>query len=102
MDSIGSTGFSSLGRDVRDILEQGMEWPELASELDLSHYHRDDEFASWHHSMQFEPMFMAYLYARIEDISRSTLPKRMEQNPKLAEAFGFDPDDLPSESTFRP
>ena len=37
---------SVLGRDVRDILEREMEWPELAKELDVSRYHRDDEFVS--------------------------------------------------------
>jgi hypothetical protein len=47
-------------------------------------------------------MFLAYLYARVEDIPLSTLPEQLEQNPELAETFGFDPDDLPSESTFRP
>lgn len=102
MDSIDSTGLSSLGSDVRDILEQGMEWPELAKQFDVSRYHRDDEFTSWHHSTQFEPMFMAYLYARVEDISTSTLPNHLEDNPELARAFGFDHDALPSESTFRP
>ena len=45
---------------------------------------------------------MAYLYATVEDISPSTLPKRLEQNPELARAFGFDLNALPSESTFRP
>ena len=30
------------------------------------------------------------------------IPHRLEEQPELAEAFGFDPDDLPSDSTFRP
>ena len=47
-------------------------------------------------------MFIAYLYATVEDICPSTLPDHLEQKPELARAFGFDPDDLPSESTFRP
>ncbi len=102
MDSIGSTGLSSLGCDVRDILEQGMEWPELASELDVSRYHRDDEFAHWHHSTKFEPMFLAYLYAKVEDIRPSTLPDLLKDRPELTRAFGFELGSLPSESSFKP
>jgi hypothetical protein len=74
----------------------------LAKELDVSRYSRDDGHAKWHPSTPFEPMFLSYLYAIVEDISLSTLPDNLEQNPELARAFGFDPDGIPSESTFRP
>lgn len=102
MSSVKERGLSSIGRQARDALTATTEWPELARELDVSLYCRDDNHADWHTKTPFEPMFLAYLYARVEDISPSTLPEQLEQNPELAEAFGFDPDDLPSESTFRP
>ncbi len=100
--NIGAGGLSSIGRQARDVLTATTEWPELARELDVSSYSRDDNHAEWHAKTPFEPLFLAYLYAEIEDISPSTLPNRLEDNPELARSFGFDPDDLPSESTFRP
>ena len=102
MSSVVERGLSSIGLQARDVLTQSTEWPELGRELDVSRYSRDDNHAGWHTSTPFEPMFLAYLYARVEDIPLSTLPEQLEQNPELAETFGFDPDDLPSESTFRP
>jgi hypothetical protein len=45
---------------------------------------------------------MAYLWATTEDIKLSTIPSKLEDNPELAEAMGFNPGDLPSDSTFRP
>lgn len=100
--SVESGGLSSIGRQARDVLTETTEWPELARELDVSRYCRDDTHAEWHAKTPFEPMFLAYLYARVEDIPTSTLPRRMEEQPELAEAFGFDSDDLPSESTCKP
>jgi hypothetical protein len=102
VSSVEERGLSSIGRQARDVLTQTTEWLELARELDVSSYSRDDGHAEWHASTPFEPIFLASLYARVEDISPSTLPEELEQNPELARAFGFDPDDLPSESTFRP
>ncbi len=100
--NIGAGGLSLIGQQARDVLTATTEWPELARELDVSSYSRDDNHAEWHAKRPFEPIFMAYLYARVEDIPTSTLPNRLEDNPELARAFGFDPDNLPSESTFRP
>ncbi len=100
--NVESGGLSSIGRQARDVLTATTEWPELARELDVSRYSRDDSYAEWHVSIPFEPMFLAYLYAQIEDIATSTLPNRLEDNPELARAFGFDPDNLPSESTCKP
>jgi len=47
-------------------------------------------------------VFLATLWAQVEGESLSGIPERLQERPELAEAFGFDPDDLPSESTFRP
>jgi hypothetical protein len=47
-------------------------------------------------------MFLSYLWAKTENESLSGVPSQLKNQPELAEAFGFDPDDLPSSSTFRP
>jgi hypothetical protein len=47
-------------------------------------------------------MFLAYVWALVEDESLSGIPDRLEDQPELARAFGFDPDDLLSESTCKP
>jgi len=47
-------------------------------------------------------MLLAYLWAKVEDQSLTTIPDHLEKNPELAAAMGFDPDDIPSESTFKP
>jgi len=101
-ENVESGGLSLIGQQARDVLTATTEWPELARELDVNSYSRDDNHAEWHAKTPFEPLFLAYLYARVEDIPTSTLPNRLEDNPELARAFGFDPDNLPSESTFRP
>jgi hypothetical protein len=47
-------------------------------------------------------MFLAYLWATVEGQSLTGIPDRLEENPELARAFSFDPDELPSDSTFKP
>ena len=47
-------------------------------------------------------MFLAYVWATVEDISLTTIPDRLRENPDLATAMGFEIDDLPSESTCKP
>jgi hypothetical protein len=47
-------------------------------------------------------MFLAYLWAMVEKESLSGIPDRLDSQPDLARAFGFDPDNLPSESTCKP
>ena len=42
MSSDSSEALSALGRQVRDIIEAGAEWPELARKLDVAEYKRDD------------------------------------------------------------
>lgn len=94
--------LSALGRQVRDIIDTGTEWPELARKLDVSAYERDDPYQDDHRAADFQPMFLAYLYGLVEDESLSGMPELLESNPEFAEAMGFDPDDLPSQSTFLP
>jgi len=47
-------------------------------------------------------MFLAHVWATTEQQSLTGIPSRLEENPELVEAFGFEPGDLPSDSTFRP
>lgn len=102
MSSGDSGPLSSLGRDARDILDIGVEWVELASKLDVGRYERDDKYHGTERGKPFTPMFLAYLYALVEDESLSGMHDHLESNPELAAAMGFDPNDLPSQSTFLP
>jgi len=94
--------LSALGRQARDIIETGTEWPELARKLDVTAYERDDPYQGDHRAADFQPMFIAYLYALVEDESPSAMHELLESNPELTAAMGFDNDDLPSKSTFLP
>jgi len=47
-------------------------------------------------------MFLAYLWATVERESLSGIPERLSDRPELARAFGFEMDDLPSESSCKP
>lgn len=88
-------------KQADEIIDQGTEWPELGAELDVSRYQRDDPYASWHHETEpFDPMFRAILWAKTEDESVTGLSDRLEDNPEIAEAFGFDPNDIPHGDTF--
>nr|WP_176705241.1 transposase [Halobacterium sp. GN101] len=91
-----------LGRQADEIISEDTDWVEFATELDVSLYENRENFPDYHASRSFYAVFQAYLWATVEQESCSGIPKRLEDRPELAEAFGFDPDDLPSESTFRP
>ena len=98
-----SESLSALGIQARRVLAEGTEWPELARELNVESLRRGDSYANTHGTpTAFRPMCMAYLWAETEEIKLSTIPSKLEDRPELAAAMGFDPDDLPSESTFRP
>lgn len=102
-DNRQSDSLSALGIQAKRILEEDTEWPELARDLNIEYLRGDDKYANTHgQPTAFRPMCMAYLWATTEDIKLSTIPSKLEDNPELAEAMGFNPDDLPSDSTFRP
>lgn len=77
-------------------------WPDLARGFDVNAYQARDGHPDWHNGTPFRPMFLAYLWAIVENHSLSGIPNHLDDHPELAEAFGFVPGDLPSESTFRP
>jgi len=91
-----------LSKQADDIITQHTNWVKLATELDVKRYKRDDGHPVWHTGTPFRPVFLAYLWATVEQQSLTGIPNRLEQHPELAEAFGFDAGDLPSDSTFRP
>ncbi|MFC7139105.1 transposase [Halosimplex aquaticum] len=91
-----------LGRQADEIISEGTDWVDFAQQLDVTRYEHRESFPDYHASRSFYAVFQAYLWATVEDESYSGIPDRLAERPKLASAFGFDPNDLPSESTFRP
>jgi hypothetical protein len=99
---IPSTLTTSLGKQADEIIDEETEWTDLVSELKTRRFERRDGYPEWHTSAPFRPMFLAYVWATVEDISLTTIPDRLRENPDLATAMGFEIDDLPSESTCKP
>ena len=91
-----------LSKRAEKLISEETTWTDLLLHLDVDFLEDRDGHASWHAGTSFEPMFKAILWARVEEIDYSTIPDRLEEDPGLARAMGFDPRDLPSDSTFRP
>lgn len=93
--------LSPLGKQADDVIEAGTEWPALARELDVSQYKRRDPYPEWHvETSDFEPVFLAVLWAKTEDESVTGLSDRLQDHPEIAAAFGFDQDGIPHGDTF--
>jgi len=101
MSNESSRVQSGLTKQVDDVLTADTDWITLANELDVSRYTRDAH-PEWSSSLPFRPMFLAYLWATVERESLSGIPERLSDRPELARAFGFEMDDLPSESSCKP
>ena len=104
---MSSTGPSKanrarLAKQADEIIDQGTDWVTLGENLNVRQYRRSDGHPEWCDGAPFRPMFLAYLWAIVEKESLTGIPGRLEDRPELAEAFGFDPNNLPSESTFKP
>ena len=92
-----------LGKQAYDIIDEDTDWVDFARKVDTERLARRDGLAEGSYSSRaFRSVLLAYLWATVEKESCSGIPKRLDNQPDLARAFGFDPDDLPSESTFRP
>lgn len=91
---------TGLAKQAHDSIEHGTEWPELGDALDASRYAHEDPYPDWHTGTDFEPMLLAVLWAQTEDKSVTGLSDRLADNPEIAEAFGFDVDDIPHSDTF--
>lgn len=94
--------LNQLSKQADDILEEGTGWVELGQHLDVpSTYRNQDPYPEWHAEVNdFDPMFLATLWAKTEDESITGLSDRLEDNPEIAEAFGFDTDEIPHGDTF--
>lgn len=91
-----------ITRQLLDIITENTTWADIGEQLDVSHYQYKDEHPEWHPSSKdFDAMFKAILWAESEEVSHTGVPKRLKENPDIAEAFGFDPDELPHGDTFR-
>ncbi|MDZ7764840.1 MAG: hypothetical protein U5K00_10475 [Melioribacteraceae bacterium] len=97
-----SSPVTGLGKQADEIIDEETEWIDLIDEFDTDRFERRDRYPDWHTATPFPRMFLAYVWAKAEDISLTTIPDQLEANPELATAMGFDLDDLPSESTFKP
>jgi len=91
-----------LSKQADKIIDEDTTWVDLASQLDVTFYEDRDGHPEWRDGTPFRPMFLAYVWAIVEDESLSGIPGRLEDQPELAQAFGFDSEDLPSESTCKP
>lgn len=95
-------GHSTLAEQATVIIDEETDWVTLAQELNVSRYKCQDNHPDWHSGTPFEPMFLAYLWSTVEGYSLTGVPNRLSTQPTLARTFGFDPANLPSDSTFRP
>jgi hypothetical protein len=91
-----------LSKQANEIIDEDTTWVDLASQLDVSAFEDRDGHPDWRDGTPFCAMFLVYLWTRVEKESLSGIPDRLDSQPDLARAFGFDPDDLPSESTCKP
>lgn len=93
---------TALAEQAEEIIDKDTDWAEFTGNLDVGRYRRRDSHPDWCDGTPFRPMFLAYLWATVEDESLTGIPERLKENPELARAFGFEPGVLPSKSTFKP
>jgi hypothetical protein len=98
----GDDWRTHLGRQAAERIDEDTDWQTLATQLDVERYRPEDQYAQSHSAAPFAPTLLAYLWATVEDESLTGIPTRLAAAPDLAASFGFDPDELPSESTFKP
>jgi hypothetical protein len=102
LDSSETSPVTSLGKQATEIISEETDWADLIGQLDVHRFKRKDGYPEWHDSTPFCPMFLAYIWAKAEDIPLTAIPTRLKSNSELAAAMGFDLGNLPSESTFKP
>jgi len=94
-----SGGWVPLTQQAEEILDETTTAVEVVSHLDLSTYARDDPYPKWTDSKPFEPMLRAILLAELIDASDAAVHRTLETEPNTADALGFDPADVPDQST---
>lgn len=93
---------NALAEQASEIIDAETTWTDLASKLDVARYQYGDSHPDYATGTPFRPMFLTYLWAEVEDTTTGRLRSTLADEPELAAAMGFEPDDLPSPATFRP
>jgi hypothetical protein len=85
-----------------DVIDADTAWEDLANELDVEQYRYHDDYHDDPNATPkpFVPMFLSVLWAYVEQRPPSSAADYLDDHPDLADAFGFDPDDIPDRSTF--
>jgi hypothetical protein len=94
-----SGGRGLLTQQAEEVLDETTTAIEVVSHLDLSTYAREDPYPAWHDSKPFEPMLRAILLGELNDASDAAVHRTLETEPETAAALGFDPADVPDQST---
>lgn len=94
-----SGGWGLLTQQADEALDKTTTAVEVVSHLDLSAYARDDPYPEWHDSKPFEPMLRAILLSELGDASDAAVHRTLETDPDTAGTLGFDPADVPDQST---
>jgi hypothetical protein len=94
-----SGGRGLLTRQAAEVLDETTTAVEVVSHLDVSTYARADPYPEWHDSKPFAPMFRAILLGELDDASDAAVHRTLEAEPETATALGFDPEDVPDQST---
>jgi len=94
-----SGGWGLLTQQADEVLDETTTAVEVVSHLDLSTYARDDPYPEWHDSKPFEPMLRAILLGELDDASDAAVHRTLETDPDTADTLGFDPADVPDQST---
>lgn len=100
-DGWAASASTGLSDQADEIIGPVTDWTVLAEQLDVSRYRYQDGHPEWHDGTPFRPMFLAYLWTHVEQQPPPSIPTRLDDNPELAEAFGFDPNNLTSKITCR-
>jgi hypothetical protein len=94
-----SGGWGLLTQQAAEVLDETTTAVEVVSHLDLSTYTREDPYPEWADSKPFQPMLRALLLGELNDASDAAVHRTLETNPDTADALGFDPADVPDQST---
>lgn len=93
---------SDLVKQADAVIDADTGWSTLAEKLDVKSYSYNDKYHDQPTttSKPFEPMFLAVLWAYVEDRAPSSAADHFEEQPELAAAFGFIPTEVPDRTTF--
>jgi hypothetical protein len=94
-----SGGWGLLTQQADEVLDNTTTAVEVVSHFDLSMYARGDPYPDWHDAKPFEPMLRAVLLSELDDASDAAVHRTLEAEPETATALGFDPEDVPDQST---